>query len=58
MGKPNFGRPITHPAPLVAHDLHDDDVDVVDEDVAEGVHNGLPVEAVDELEPTLPLGCW
>ena len=54
MGRPDFGRPTAHPAPQVAHVLHDDDVDG---DIAEGVHDGLLVEAATEPEPTLPLGC-
>ena len=33
--------------------LHDDDANVVDGDVAEAVHDGLPAEP----KPTLPLGC-
>ena len=41
--------------------LHDDDanVDVVDGDLVEAVHDGLPVEptAELELELALPLGC-
>ena len=43
-----MGRPTAHPTPLVAYALHDDDTDVVGGDI---------VEAVAELEPTLPLGC-
>ena len=39
----------------VPHALHDDDVDVVDRDLAEALDDGLPVEP--EPEPTLPLGC-
>ena len=27
MGRPDFGLPTAHPAPLVAHALHDDDID-------------------------------
>ena len=51
MGKPYFGRPTTHPTPLVAHDLHDDDV--------EGVHDGLLAKGAVEPEPTLDrsIGC-
>ena len=41
MGRPNFWRPTAYLAPSVAHALHDDDVDVVDGDVVEAVHNGL-----------------
>ena len=36
MGRPNFGRSVAHPTPLVAHTLHDDDVNVLNGDVAEG----------------------
>ena len=57
MGRPDFRRPTAYPAPPIAHDLHDDDVDVVDADVVEVVHNGLSVEPVTESEPGLPLGC-
>ena len=59
MGRLDFVRPTTYPAPLVAHALHDDDVDAVDGDLAEAVDDGLPVEpAVEpEPEPALPLGC-
>ena len=52
-----MGRPVAHPAPPVAHALHDDNIDVIDEDVAEGVHSGLLAEATTKLEPTLSLGC-
>ena len=46
-------------APPVPHALHDDDADVVDEDIAEALDDGLPAEpAVEpEPEPALPLGC-
>ena len=57
MGRPDFGLLVAHPTPLVAHALHHDDVDVVDGDVAEAIHNGLPVDAPAKLEPALPLGC-
>ena len=57
MERPNFGRPTAHPAPPVAHALHDDNADVVNGEVAEGVHDGLPVEVAVEPEPNLPLGC-
>ena len=61
MGRPDFGRSAAYPAPPVAHALHDDDVDVVDGDLAEAVNDGLPVEPEVELElelePALPLGC-
>ena len=55
--RPNFGRPTAHPAPPITHALHDDDTNVVDGDVAEGVHNGLPAEAVAEPDSALLLGC-
>ena len=47
MGQPDFGGPTAHPAPPVTHALHDDDVNVIDGDVA---------KASTELVPTLPLG--
>ena len=53
MGRPDFGRPASCPAPSVAHALHDDDFDVVDEEVVEAVDDGLPAE----LDPALSLGC-
>ena len=57
MGQPDFGRYQQHIlVPLVAHALHDDNVNVVDGNVAEGVHNGLPAEAMAELEPALHWG--
>ena len=40
-------------APLVAHALHDDDVDVVNGDVPEAVHDRLPAKP----ELTFPFGC-
>ena len=52
-----MGRLAAHPTPPIAHALHDDDADVVDGDVDEGVHDELPVEAASEPEPALPLGC-
>ena len=45
MERPDFGRPATHPAPPIAHALHDDDID------------GDVAEATAEPEPALPLGC-
>ena len=59
MGRPDFGRSAAYLAPPVPHALHDDDVDVVDGDLAEALDDGLPVEPVvePELEPALPLGC-
>ena len=67
MGRPNFGQSAAYPAPLVTHALHDDNVDVVDGDLAKDVDgdlakdvdDGLPVKpAVEqEPEPALPLGC-
>ena len=58
MGRPDFGRPKAYPTPSVVHALHDDDVDVVDGDLAKVVHDGLPVELAAKLEPelALPLG--
>ena len=53
MGRPHFGRPATYPAPPVTHALHDEDTIIVDEDVAEAVHYGLPTKS----KPALPLGC-
>ena len=55
----DFGRSVAYPAPPVPHALHDDDVDVVDGDLAEALNDGLPVEPAVELEPepSLPLGC-
>ena len=44
MGRPDFRRLAAYPAPPFPHALHDDDVDVVDGDVAEGLDDGLPVE--------------
>ena len=55
MGRLDFGRSTTYPAPPVAHALHDDDVDVVNGDLAKAVDDGLPIEP--EPEPALPLGC-
>ena len=59
MGQPDFGRSATYPAPPVAHALHDDDVDVVDGDLAEALDDGLLVEPAIEPKPkpALPLGC-
>ena len=59
MGRPDFERPVAYPEPLVAHALHDDDVDanVIDGDLAEAIHNGLPVELAAKPEPALPSGC-
>ena len=59
MGRPDFGRSTTYPAPPFPHALHDDDADVVDGDLAEVLDDGLPVEPTVELEPelALPLGC-
>ena len=53
MGQPDFGRLVVYTAPPVTHALHNDDVDVVNGDVAEAVDDGLPAEP----EPALPLGC-
>ena len=57
MGRPNFGRLATYPAPPVAHALHDDDADVVNGDLAEALDDGLSVKIAVEPEPALPLGC-
>ena len=58
LGDPILGQPASYPAPPVAHALNDD-ADVVNGDLAETVHDGLPVEPVAEPEPApaLPLGC-
>ena len=53
MGQPDFGQPTAYPAPQIAHTLHDHDADVIDGDVAEAVHDGLPAQ----LEPALPFRC-
>ena len=57
VGPPDFGRP----TPPVAYALHDDNAnaDVVDGDLAEAIHDGLPVEPATEpkLEPAIPFGC-
>ena len=65
MGRPDFRLSAAYPAPPFPHALHDDNVDVVDGDVAEGLDNGLPVEhgvqpePEPEVEPKLALllGC-
>ena len=65
MGRPDFRRLVAYPAPPFPYALHDDDADVIDGDVAEGLDNGLPVEhdvqpepeLEVEPEPTLSLGC-
>ena len=57
MGQPNFGRPTAHPAPPITHALHDDDVNVVDGDIVEGIHDGLPAEVVAEPKLAFSLGC-
>ena len=59
MGRPNFGQSVAYPTPLITHALHDDNVDVVDGDLAKDVDDGLPVKpAVEpEPEPALPFGC-
>ena len=49
MGRPDFGRPAAYQAPPIAHALHDDYADVVDGDVVEAIHDGLPAQ--------LPLRC-
>ena len=50
MGRPDFRRSATYPAPPFPHALHDDDANVIDGDVAEGLDDGLPVEH--GVEPT------
>ena len=59
MGRPDFRRSTTYPAPPVTHALHDDDVDVIDGDLAKALDDGLPIEpdVEPELEPAMPLGC-
>ena len=61
MGRPDFGRSTTYPAPPVPHALHDDNADVVYGDLAEALDNGLLVEPIvepePEPEPALPLRC-
>ena len=65
MGRPDFRRSATYPAPPLPHALHDDDVDVVDGDEAEGLDDGLPIEhgvqpepePEVKPEPALLLGC-
>ena len=65
MGRPDFGRSATYPTPPFPHALHDDNVDVVDGDVAEGLDDGLPVEhgvqpesdPEVESEPAFSFGC-
>ena len=44
MGRSNFRGPVAYPTPPVAHALHDDDVDVIDGDVVEAAHDGLPTQ--------------
>ena len=41
MGRPDFRRPTTYPAPPVAHALHDDDANVANGVVVEAVHDGF-----------------
>ena len=57
MGRPDFGQPVAYQAPPITYALHDDNVDVVDGDVVEAVHNGLPTEPAAEPELAFPLGC-
>ena len=59
MGRPDFGGSAAYPTPPIPHALHDDNVDVVDEDLAAALDDGLLVDlAVEpEPEPALPLGC-
>ena len=48
MGQPDFGRSSPYLAPSLPHALHDDDVDGI---VAEGLHDGLPVQHGVQPEP-------
>ena len=57
MGQPDFRQPAAYPAPSITYALHDDNIDVVDGDVVEAVHNGLPTEPAAKPELALPLGC-
>ena len=57
MGRPDFGRLAAYLAPPITHALHDGKDDVVDGDIAEAVHDGLPTELAVESKPSLPLGC-
>ena len=65
MGRPDFGRSAAYPTPPLPHALHDDDANVVDGNVAEGLDDGLPVEhgiqpepePEVEPKPALSLGC-
>ena len=57
MGRPDFGQSTAYPAPPIAYALHDDDDDVVDEDLVGAVNDGLPIKPEPEPEPALPLGC-
>ena len=41
MVRPDFRRSTAYSAPPLPHALHDDDANVVDGDVAEGLDNGL-----------------
>ena len=62
MGRPDFGQLASYPAPPVAHALHDDDddadADVIDGDLIEAIHDGLPVEPTAKPEPELALPLW
>ena len=63
MGRPDFGRSTAYQTPPFPHALHDDNVDVVDGDVAKGLDDGLPIEhgvqpkPEPEVEPE-PLFRW
>ena len=57
MGQLDFWRPAAHPAPPIAHALHNDDINVVNRDIAKAVDDGLLAEPVVEPKLALPLGC-
>ena len=59
MGRPDFGRSSAYLAPPIPHVLHDDDVDVIDGDLAEALNDGLLVEPTvkPKPKPALSLGC-
>ena len=49
MGRLDFGLSAAYLAPPVPCALHDDEVDVVDGDLAEALDDGLPIEPA--IEP-------
>ena len=57
MGRPDFGRPVAHPSPPIAHALHNNNADVIDGDVVEAVHDGLLAELAGEPKPAILLEC-